>query len=97
MAKQLIISQEAISDLSEIWDYIARDNQRAADRFIDALYAKCQEILELESIGRSREELFEGLRSLPYRKYVIFFLRNHGDVEIVRILHGARDIESQFE
>jgi plasmid stabilization system protein ParE len=35
--------------------------------------------------------------SLAYKKYVIFFVQREGIVEIVRILHGARDIAKVFE
>ena len=35
---KLIISEQAIDDLNEIWLYIATDNSNAADRFLDELY-----------------------------------------------------------
>jgi plasmid stabilization system protein ParE len=35
---KLIISQQAIEDLSDIWSYIALDNPNAADRFVEQLH-----------------------------------------------------------
>jgi toxin ParE1/3/4 len=41
-------------------------------------------------LGRSREELVPGLRSLPFGRYVM-------GIVIVRVLHGARDLGPLFE
>ena len=97
MAKTPILSEEAVSDLEEIWIYIASQSIRNADNFLDQLYNKCIEISELSGIGRKRDELFPGMLSLAYKKYVIFFMRNRHEVQIVRILHGARDLPKIFE
>jgi toxin ParE1/3/4 len=91
------LSEEAIGDLEDIWAYIAPDSIRNADRFIDQIYNKCVEISELAAIGRGRDELYPGLLSLAYKKYVIFFLRINDRVEIVRILRGSRDLQRFFE
>ena len=96
MDKEPLISSEAIRDLNEIWDYVAEDNQKAADALIDLLVQKCRELVRLEGVGHRREDLLPGLLSQPCRKYVIFFRRKE-EVEIVRILHGARDIGTVFE
>ena len=47
-------------------------------------------------IGRRRDELAAELRSLPIGRYVIFYLPIADGVEIIRVLHGARDIETIF-
>lgn len=94
--KQPFLSEEAVLDLEEIWSYISEDSVAIADSFIDRLYPKCLEIAELEGVGYKRDDLFPNLLSHPYKKYVIFFIRTKHRVEIVRILHGQRDIPSQF-
>lgn len=90
------ISREAIRDLDEIWDYIARDSIRAADRFIDQIFEKCCEVARLDGVGRKRDELVSGMISLAFKKYVIFFRQTESRVQIVRILSGYRDIGSIF-
>jgi toxin ParE1/3/4 len=45
-------------------------------------------------MGRSRPELATDLRSFPVGHYVIFDVPLPKGVEIVRVLHGSRDIES---
>lgn len=97
MAKRPLISKEAIRDLEEIWEYIAEDSELDADRFTDQIVEKCCEIVELEGVGHRRDDLIPGMFSLAFRKYVIFFQRNRNEVEIVRVLHGARDIRTLFD
>lgn len=97
MARELIVSDEAESDLDDIWDYIAADSPRKADRFIDQLYRKCIDISELDGIGRTRNELADGLLSIPHKKYIIFFERQDTQLRIVRVLRGSRDLDQAFE
>ena len=47
--------------------------------------------------GRRREELAPGLQSFPIGRFVIFYHALAEAIEIVRVLQGARDIESIFE
>ncbi|MDQ8201252.1 type II toxin-antitoxin system RelE/ParE family toxin [Pelagicoccus enzymogenes] len=97
MAKKLVISEEAESDLEDIWDYIAMDSPLKADRFIDQLFRKCLDLSELDGVGRQRNELYQGLLNLPHKKFVIFFTREKSKVNIVRILRGSRDLDPLFE
>lgn len=86
----------ARDDLSEIWDYIADDNERQADTFVDLIDQKLQELARHPNMGRSREELDEGLRSFPVGRYVIFYRIIPEGIEIIRVLHGSRDLNAIF-
>jgi toxin ParE1/3/4 len=83
-------------DLSEIWEYIADDNETQADAFVDLIDRKFQELAHHPNMGRSREELAECLRSFPIGRYVIFYRVMPEVVEIVRVLHGSRDLNAIF-
>ncbi len=48
-------------------------------------------------IGRARPELLTDLRSLPFGRYVIFYLPRKRGIEVVRVLHGARDLKPLFD
>jgi len=58
--------------------------------------AQCRLLAEFPRMGRTRENFAPNLRSFPVRKIVIFYRPVDDTVEIVRILYGARDIESIF-
>ncbi|MDA3940378.1 MAG: type II toxin-antitoxin system RelE/ParE family toxin [Spirochaetia bacterium] len=92
----LKLSLQAVDDLKEIWLYIANDSPAIADRFIDELYRKCKIISENPDLGRRRHNLIPGIRSIPYKKYIIFYRKGKDEIEIVRILSAYRDIESIF-
>jgi toxin ParE1/3/4 len=47
-------------------------------------------------MGPAREQLAAGLRALPYRDYVIYYLAEPDELVIVRVLHGARDARAIF-
>jgi toxin ParE1/3/4 len=46
--------------------------------------------------GRERPELAPGLRSVPIGRDLLFHRPTDDGVEIVRVLHGSRDIDSIF-
>lgn len=86
----------AAADIGEIWDYIAEDSLAQADAWVDRL----DEVLRLLStqprIGRARDELSPGLRSMPFGRYVIFYEPLDDGIDVVRLLHSARDVDAQF-
>ena len=96
------LSPEAINDLELIWTYIARDNRQAADEVIEAAYRLCGILGDHPELGRVRgfsQNALAGLRSFvitDFPNYVIFYRVKGEGVEIVRVLHGARDIDSLF-
>jgi toxin ParE1/3/4 len=87
------ISAEAEADLDAIWDYIANDSPTNADRFLERLVTTLTTTLStLPFAGRSRDEFEAGLRSFPVENYIAFYRVRKDTVEIVRIIHGARDL-----
>lgn len=86
----------AEADIFEVWDYIADDSMGAADRWVDQLDEKFQLIATQPMMGRAREELVPGLRSFPFRRHVIFYMPTGNGIDVVRVLHGARDIDAVF-
>lgn len=86
----------AKTDLAEIWDYIADDSEARADAFIETIDRKFRTLAGRPDMGRARAELETGLRSFPVGRYVIFYRPIPEGVEIVRVLHGARDLDAIF-
>jgi toxin ParE1/3/4 len=80
-------------DLSEIWDYIAEDNEAAADRTLREIDARCALLAEHPKMGRDRSEIVPGVRSFPVGSYLIFYHQIAQAIEIIRVLHGARNLD----
>lgn len=88
---------QALADILEIWDYIADDDPGAADRWIDRLDAAFNLLSTQPLMGRMRPELATGVRSFPFGRYVIFYAPLDDGIDVVRVLHGARDIDGIFD
>src|SRR5215469_15611314 len=97
MKNSFWVSEQAAADMDEIWFYIAQDNPGAADKFVAALTGGFSKLASMPLLGRPREELSPGLRSLPVGRYIIFYRPKEAGVDIARILHGARDFPPLFE
>ncbi len=87
---------QAETDLDEIWLYIAQDNPDNADAFLDKIEECCQALAQFPFIGTNRDELMSGLRSLSVGNYLIFYLPIEDGIDVVRVLHGMRDIDAVF-
>src|SRR5262249_46984099 len=86
----------ASQDLEEISDYIAEKNPLAAVILAGKIKSLCQSIANMPEMGRLRSELSPHLRSMPEGKYLIFYRPTEAGVDVIRILHSARDIDSLF-
>jgi toxin ParE1/3/4 len=93
---RLAFSPLAIADLESIGDFIAEDNPEAARRFVGELRERCSRILNAPLGGAPRQELGDGLRSVPFGRYVIFYDVVQKIVTVQRVLHSARDIGAIF-
>jgi toxin ParE1/3/4 len=86
------LTEQAKADLDGIWLQIALDDVLVADRFIDRVLSRCQLLADRPKMGRGRPELRAGLRSFTIGSYLIIYRPRAGGIEVVRVLHGARDL-----
>ncbi|MEA5516652.1 type II toxin-antitoxin system RelE/ParE family toxin [Nodularia sp. UHCC 0506] len=86
----------AEADLLDIWDFIANESFEKADSFLQKIESKLKILAENPGMGRKREELVPSLRSFPVGSYLIFYRPVNQGIEVIRVLHGSRDIPSFF-
>lgn len=97
MSAQFRLTEPAIQDIEQIADYIARQSGLdQADRFLNKLDAKFVKIAQFPNLGRQRDEILPGLRSLPMDNYLILYMVIGQDVEIFRVVSGYRDLSALF-
>lgn len=84
-------------DLLQIWTYLAPRNSEAADKVLQAIAQKCQDCAEFPGMGRRRDDLAPGLCSIVSGSYLIIYRPLDDGIRLLRVLHGARDLPSQFE
>jgi toxin ParE1/3/4 len=82
---------QAVRDVDAIWDMIAADDPLAATRLIERIGGRTAMLADHPESGRARPEIGDGIRSLTSGKYLILYRIGPDSVDIVRVIHGARD------
>jgi plasmid stabilization system protein ParE len=91
-----VLTPRAKADIFDIWSYIAEDNEGAANRVEQAIYAACAFVAEAPMRGHSRPDLtkhsvrFWTLTRYP--NYTVVYRPETLPVQIVAVLHGKRDM-----
>ena len=78
--------------MDDIWQFIAADDIAAADRLLDRIGDIFRLLTDNPKAGRLRSELAPHIRSWAVGNYVVFYAVQSDGVDVVRVLHGARDI-----
>jgi toxin ParE1/3/4 len=92
-----VISPQARTDIKAICQYIARDSRQAAGKVRGLFYEKFKFLRQYPFVGEARPELGADPRSFLVRNYVIFFQPITDGIQVVRVLHGSRDIAATFD
>ena len=87
----------ASDDLDRIFDWITKDNPRAAQNMIARIENKVMRLESPELSYMGRPGLVEGTRELLEWPYVIVYkvYEDREEVVIVSIVHGAQDREDE--
>ncbi len=98
MQRKIFWRKVAEGDLAEAYLYLGADSPAAAERFVDAVQSSLQVIARHPEVGRLRafrSPQSHSVRSRVVRgfdAYLIFYRLAGEDIEVLRILHGARDL-----
>ena len=84
------------ADATEIWAYIAQDNVDAADRLIDRIEQRLDELARMPMSTEAVPYLKENVRRASVGNYVIYFRPIVGGIMVLRILHGSRQPEDML-
>jgi toxin ParE1/3/4 len=85
-------------DYLQIWLYVAeRSGQpRTADRLLRAFDKKLDLLAEFPRLGQERPELGTDVRTLPVGNYLLIYRPVKDGIELLRVIHGARDLRDVF-
>jgi toxin ParE1/3/4 len=103
MKDEAVVRPQVYYDLDELAAWIQSDSPDAALRFLNQAEATFQALAEMPGLGgpyATQSRRLKGLRCFAVRgfpNHLIFYLPISGGVEIVRVLHGARDIAPILE
>ena len=96
---RIIYTPLAEADLAAIGCFIATQSHSLsnAERFIETLRAKCDLYATEPELGELCPEIEEKVRRFAIGNYVLFYWSVDGGIELLRVLHGSRDIPQIWE
>ena len=88
----------AQSNLLDIWTHIAEDSLEAADNVVEDLRSACDKLASMPEMGFHREDLADKRhRFWPIHSHLIVYRPGTQPLQIVAIVHGARELGAFFE
>ena len=88
---KIIWSPLAIDRASEIAEYIARDKPSAAEKWINTIFSKVEQLASLPEIGRVVPEIRnDQFRELIYGNYRIIYRIEKKQISILTIRYGKQ-------
>jgi len=95
------LTPRALSDLDEIWDFIAGDSVNAANRVESAIFSACLRLANHPMLGSKRSEI----TALPVRfwtvprfpSFIVVYRPDTRPLQVVAILHGKRNLKSALD
>lgn len=87
----------AVRDVNAIADWIASGSLDAALRFYDEIDRTLTLLAKYPKLGQAVDHLYPGLRRHTVRGCLLFYRPIDGGIELVRALHGSRDIDRLFD
>lgn len=87
-----VLHPEALTDLNEIWEYIAADSPSAADRVLDEVQEAIRALVPFPQQGHTRPDLtLRPLRFHLVRDLLIAYAPDEKPLLVVTVLHGRRN------
>lgn len=99
MSRRADVTDEALQDVLGIAGYISARSLDAGDRFIETAMATFESLAEMPGMGPRIAEEDEPLGHIrkwivpSFRNYLVFYQILEDAIEVVAVLHGARDIQ----
>lgn len=93
------LSRKALNDLDAIWDFLVHESGSTAiaDGVIDRIADRFLLLALYPRLGRRRDQdLGNRRRSFAVGDHVIIYRLSGADIDIIRVVHGRRDISALF-
>jgi toxin ParE1/3/4 len=91
------LTPEAEVDLEGIGDRIAERDPARAVTYVRELRERANRVGEFPHAGPPRPQWGEGIRIAVHGNYLIIYRVRDEAVQILRVVHGARDLDALFE
>ena len=90
---KIVWTEPAVEDLRELHAYIARDSEMYAIGFVERIILAVEQVADHPRVGRVvPEKNDENVRELLYQNYRIIYRVKSDQMEVLTVIHGARDL-----
>jgi plasmid stabilization system protein ParE len=99
VTRHVVYSPRARRQLTELYLWIAEQSgsPERADGFVSAVLDHCDGLVDSPMIGRARDDLRPGLRTIGFRRRVVIaFAVQEETVEIHGVFYGGQDYETHL-
>ena len=93
---KVLVSDRAKRDLLAIYAYVSRDNPAAAEKIVERISGRFEQLARFPFIGRERFTLAPGLRSLIAGNHLIFYVVAAEQITVVGVIDSRMDIGEEF-
>ena len=98
MTDRVVFSPGAKAQLIALYRYISNEASPAiAERFTGTIVARCEALATFPKLGRARDDLRPGLRTLGFERRVLVVYTIEPDaITILAVFYGGRDFETEL-
>ncbi|TXI85813.1 MAG: type II toxin-antitoxin system RelE/ParE family toxin [Crocinitomicaceae bacterium] len=95
---KVILRQEAINDLTDIWNYILQKwSEKQANTYYKTIKSACSEIGKNPTIGKPYFEIKNDLFGLKSGKHIVFYCQTSpSEIDVIRILHQRMELKNRL-
>ena len=95
----VILRQEAINDLNDIWAYTLEEwSEKQADKYYGTLKFACTKIGNDPKLGKKYDGISSNLLGVKTAKHIIFYqIISEEEIEVIRILHERMDLKIRIK
>ena len=87
------LTEEAVADLESIYKYTNESfGATKAEQYLLSLEEVFLDLSNHNLLGRNRDEVRKGLRSIPWKEHLVFYKVVRKTPRILRVLHGHMDL-----
>ena len=95
MRSRIFLSPAAENDIDEVITYLAQENPKLAQKFLDTLHDTLEKLCDHPGLGHLREDLTDKpVKFLTFKWHYLIVYKPTSPIEVVRVLSGFRDIIS---
>jgi len=96
--RRLVLSAAADADLRRIAAHTEREwGEILKRRYLAALQRRLLDLRDRPEIGRPRNDVRTGIRSIASGRHVIFYSATSETIDVLRVLHDAMDVHRHIE